>query len=183
MIKKKVFKAHQWADKYHEGITRRYSGLPYLTHPVHVARTLEQFGCSEIMVSAALMHDLIEDTEVTYEMLVEEFGVETADLVLEVTTIEEDKVAAGGKRMYLANKVCIITEDALTLKLADRFHNVLFLEHDAAPIDFITKYFKETKFIISTLINDGRELNEAQRALIMRIKAILEFLRIRYEFS
>ena len=180
MIKKMVIKAYNFSENIHEGTLRKFSELPYFTHVKFVARVLDRLGCNETMVAAAFLHDSVEDTDTTYEDLVEEFGREVADLVLEVTSDEKDMIAAGGKRMYLANKVCNISSDALTIKLADRFHNVLFLEHDSTPKEFIIRYFKETRFIFFTLEESGRELNEHQEALVRRTNAILEFLRIRY---
>lgn len=180
MIKEIVVKAYTFAEEAHGEAVRKFSGLPYFTHVKFVARTLDDLHCEPDIIAAGFLHDLIEDTSVTYDQILNEFGKRIADLVKGVSNNEEDMKTAGGKRLYLAKKISEMDDDCLTIKLADRYHNVLFLEHDSTPKEFIEKYYKETKFILFALEQTGRILTEVQSALIKRIEAILEFLRIRY---
>jgi len=180
MIKEIVVKAYTFAEEAHGEAVRKFSGLPYFTHVKFVARTLDDLHCEPDIVAAGFLHDLIEDTTITYEQILNEFGKRIADLVKGVSNNEEDMKAAGGKRLYLAKKIAEMDEGCLTIKLADRYHNVLFLEHDSTPKEFIEKYYKETKFILFALEQTDKILTEVQSALIKRIEAILEFLRIRY---
>ena len=182
MLKKQVIKAYNLVERLFDGKTRKYSGLPYLTHLVFTARTLEQLDCDIVTVTAGLLHDVIEDTDWTYEMLVAEFGTEVADVVLEVTNNKDDMKAAGGKRLYMASKIVKLSERALQVKLADRLHNVLYLESDSIPKSFIDKYYKETKYVMSVLRESGRELTETQAVITERINVVLEFLKLRYEY-
>lgn len=182
-IKDIIIKAYSFAEKAHEGVERKFSGLPYFSHVKFVARTLEKLHVDSELVAAGFLHDVIEDTDTTYEQVNDKFGKRVADLVLELTNNFTAMKAAGGKRLYMAQKLVKMSDDALTIKLADRFHNVLFMEQDSTPEKFIKKYYKETRFILFALEESDREFNEIQLALVARISAILEFLRIRYEFE
>jgi len=182
MIKDIIIRAYNFSENKHVGVVRKFSGLPYFTHPKAVARLLEELNCDVDIVAAGFLHDTLEDTNTTYEELLEEFGERIAKMVRGVSNDPVAMKEAGGKRFYLARKISEeLTEDELTLKLADRYHNVLFLEHDSTPKEFIVKYYKETKFILFVLGESDRQLNEVQLALAKRIDAVLEFLRIRYK--
>ena len=181
MLKAVVIKAYNFSEKAHEGVERKFSGLPYFTHPKFVARTIEHLTKDATLIAAGFLHDVIEDTDTMYDELVVEFGREVANLVQEVTSDGDEMKLMGGKRIYMAIKVLNMSERALIIKLADRYHNVLFLESDTTPLSFITKYYKETRFVLDEL-TAGRELNNIHEALIKRIEAILAFLKIRYDF-
>jgi len=180
VIKEVIIKAYAFAEKAHGTTVRKFSGLPYFTHVKFVARTLEDLHCEADIIAAGFLHDVIEDTSITYDQIFNEFGKRIADLVEGISNNKDDMKISGGKRLYLAKKILNMNDDCLTIKLADRYHNVLFLEHDSTPKEFIEKYYKETKFILFTLEQADRVLTEIQSALIKRIEAILEFLRIRY---
>lgn len=78
-----VYKARIYAMAAHAAVKQRrnYTGLPYITHPEEVAYLLASVGCNEIAQAAAYLHDVIEDTGITYEDILEEFGYEVAELV------------------------------------------------------------------------------------------------------
>jgi len=78
---KKIEKAITFATMAHLKQTRKLTNIPYITHPYHVGMLLLQAGCSEEIVCAGLLHDTVEDTEVTNQDLVREFGEEVARLV------------------------------------------------------------------------------------------------------
>ncbi len=183
MIKDQIIKAYTFAEEAHKGVERKFSGLPYFSHVKFVARTLENLNVDTELIIAGFLHDVIEDTDKTYEEVKELFGERVAHLIQGVSNDGEAMKAAGGKRMYLAQKMSSMSDDELTLKLADRFHNVLFLEHDATPEFFIKKSYKETNFILFAIEEDGRVLKDVHNVLIARIKAILGFLKIRYNYE
>lgn len=178
MIKQAVIRAYEYAEQMHQGQTRKFSGLPYFSHPKYVARVIEHLTRDEKLIVTAFLHDVIEDTEATYEDVVEKFGIEVADLVQELTTPDED-VKQLGKRQALAQKMFKMSCEALTVKLADRFHNVLFLEGDGVDIKFITKYYKETRYILDYI--KERQFSYIQELLVKRISVILDFLSVRYD--
>ena len=77
---------------------------------------------------AALLHDTIEDTDATYEEILELFGKEIADIVQNVTS-NKQKSNELGKTVYLSYKMVEINDKDLTLKLCDRFDNICGIEH------------------------------------------------------
>ena len=79
-------------------------------------------------------------------------------------------------------KVRKISSDALTVKLADRLHNIEFLERDLGGKEakqFISYYYEETCYVFGTLAND-RELNVVQKVLMKNIDAVLDFLKLKH---
>ena len=84
-----ITKAIEFATKKHSGQFRKITGLPYVTHPIEVARLVEQFKSSKNMTElkvAALLHDTLEDTNATFSEIAMEFSPLIASLVLELTS-------------------------------------------------------------------------------------------------
>ncbi|MCI8272915.1 MAG: bifunctional (p)ppGpp synthetase/guanosine-3',5'-bis(diphosphate) 3'-pyrophosphohydrolase [Clostridia bacterium] len=129
---KLVQKAYNYALKKHEGQVRK-SGEPYIVHPTNVAYIIAELGLDEHTVCAALLHDVLEDTETSFENLVQEFGQEIAEMVDGVTklikiqyaTIEENQVE-NYRKMFLAMGKDI---RVIIIKLADRLHNMRTLKY------------------------------------------------------
>ncbi len=120
-------KAYTMAKRAHEGQTRQ-TGDPYLTHPVIVTSILADYGMDVATLTAALLHDVIEDTPISFEDIVSEFGAETAALVDGVTKLDrikfssrEEQQAATIRKMAIAMAKDI---RVLLIKLADRLHNM-----------------------------------------------------------
>ncbi len=112
---------------------RRRSGEPYLTHPVYVAWLLAEWGFDQVCVIVGLLHDVIEDTLTTREVIAEKFGEEVASLVDGVTKISQhayvqrdDAQAETFRKLILASVRDI---RVILVKLADRLHNMMTLEH------------------------------------------------------
>ena len=128
---KLIQKAYNYAKEKH-GDQLRKSGEPYIIHPTNVAYTIADLGLDEQTISAALLHDVVEDTDATYEDIVKEFGKEIADMVDGVTkltqiqhaSIEENQVE-NYRKMFLAMGKDI---RVIIIKLADRLHNMRTLE-------------------------------------------------------
>ena len=111
----------------HEGQLRR-TGEPYVTHPIAVADIAADLGLDEVTITAALLHDAVEDTGVTTEWLAQEFGAQVAAVVDGVTKLDrlefdskEEQQAATIRKMFIA-----MAQDwrVLLIKLADRLHNM-----------------------------------------------------------
>lgn len=122
-----IKKAYELADKAHSGQMRE-SGDPYITHPVSVAIILADFGLDTDSVAAALLHDVVEDTEVEIVQIEKEFGSDIAALVDGVTKLgripyssREEQQAENIRKMLLA-----MAKDVrvILIKLADRLHNL-----------------------------------------------------------
>ena len=111
----------------------RRSGKPYLTHPTYVAYILADLGFDQTCAEVALLHDVLEDTLTSYEVLEEKFGTEIADLVDGVTKIgrhsyvRRDEAQAETFRKLILASVRDIR--VILVKLADRLHNMMTLEH------------------------------------------------------
>ncbi len=123
----KIEKAYQMADAAHSGQMRQ-SGEPYITHPLSVAVILVGLGMDTDCLCAALLHDVVEDTDITLEMIQKKFGHDVAVMVDGVTkikkiqlTTKEEKQSENVRKMLLA-----MSEDirVIIIKLADRLHNM-----------------------------------------------------------
>ena len=123
-----IEKAYQLASKAHEG-QKRKSGEPYIIHPICVGIILAELELDKESIAAGLMHDVVEDTDVTLEDISAEFGDEIALLVDGVTKLtrinwDMDKVeiqAENLRKMFLAMAKDI---RVILIKLADRLHNM-----------------------------------------------------------
>ncbi len=112
------------ADKAHEGQVRK-SGEPYITHPVAVAEILADFGMDQATITAALLHDTVEDTPYSLEALRADFGEEVATLVDGVTKLDKLTYGPTAEAETLRKMVVAMSKDirVLVIKLADRLHN------------------------------------------------------------
>ena len=128
-----VIKSYEIAEDKHRGV-KRQSGEPYITHPVHVANNLlnmQEWDAD--MISAALLHDTIEDTDLTKEDIAKEINPNVADLVDGVTKIRRLNFNSKTSQNQ-ANKRKIISSlnkdyRVIKIKLADRLHNMRTLEY------------------------------------------------------
>lgn len=124
----KVFKAWQFAHRRHSdvGQIRKYSGEPYIVHPVAVANILVMHGNpTQDMVVASLLHDTVEDTNTTLHEIIQEFGVSVADLVYWLTDVAKPEDGNRAKRMAInRDHIAKAPAAAQTIKAADIIHNV-----------------------------------------------------------
>jgi len=188
MIKERVVKAYEFSKEKHGSQVRKFSGLPYFSHPKEVARIVEDLTKDEDLIIVALLHDTIEDTNTTYDEIKKLFGKKIADFVVELTSDDKRSIRKFGKGLYLGMKMSEMTQEALVVKLADRFHNVKYLEGDDVPFKFIKKYYHETWVILGIVkrsdhLNEFRRLGNVIDLLIERIEIILKFLEVRYDFD
>src|SRR5437763_3044180 len=122
-----ISRSYQLARAAHDGQVRR-SGDPYIQHPLAVATILAELGLDDVTISAALLHDAVEDTGVTLEEVARDFGPEVAAIVDGVTKLDrvsfdskEAQQAATMRKMLVAMAKDI---RVLLIKLADRLHNM-----------------------------------------------------------
>ncbi len=127
-----VTRAYEFARKAHEGQFRD-SGEPFFSHPTGVAEILAELEMDVVTLTAALLHDVVEDTEVTAEDIEAEFGEEVALLVNGVTKLtkiafksREEHQAENLRKMFLAMAKDI---RVILIKLADRLHNMRTLSY------------------------------------------------------
>ena len=129
---KLIMRAYEYAKKHH-GDQKRKSGEPYIIHPLQVAYILAGLELDAETISAALLHDVVEDTDVTHEDLVKDFGNTIAEMVEGVTklgklnyTTKEEQQVEDYRKMFLAMGKDI---RVILIKLADRLHNMRTLKY------------------------------------------------------
>ena len=127
-----IKKAYYFAEELHKG-QKRQSGEDYIIHPLNVAYTLAEMHADRDTICAALLHDTLEDTEITKEEIAENFNETVAHLVEGVTKISRMNFATKlDQNMANTRKIITsITDDVriIIIKLADRLHNMRTLQY------------------------------------------------------
>jgi len=149
-----IYKAYNFADHAHQGQQRR-TGDPYITHPLAAALILAQMRMDYQCIMAAILHDVIEDTGITKEILVQEFSLEVAELVDGVSKLTQiqfqtraEAQAENFRKMLLAMSKDI---RVILVKLADRLHNMRTL--GSLPPDKSRRIALETLGIYAPIAN------------------------------
>jgi guanosine-3',5'-bis(diphosphate) 3'-pyrophosphohydrolase len=119
-----IERAYAASEKAHSG-QKRKSGEPYITHPVAVAQILADLGIGSKTIAAALLHDTVEDTGYSLDLLRADFGDEIAMLVDGVTKLDKLKYGDSAQAETVRKMVVAMSKDirVLVIKLADRLHN------------------------------------------------------------
>ena len=125
----RVLVACDYADQAHDGVTRK-SGEPYILHPIAVSSILSHMRLDTETLMAALLHDVIEDTEFSKEDITEKFGRTVAELVDGVTKLSHSSDKAYNKAASFRKILQATLQDprVIIIKLADRYHNMTTLE-------------------------------------------------------
>ena len=167
-----VMHAYEFGAAAHDG-QKRKSGEAYISHPVAVAQELADMHLDSQAIAAAILHDVVEDTEASLAQIEEKFGPEVAGLVDGVSKLDQiqfrsraEAQAESFRKMMLA-----MIEDirVILVKLADRLHNMQTL--DAMPADKKARIARETLDIYAPIAN---------RLGINRFKVMLEDLGFRH---
>jgi 5'(3')-deoxyribonucleotidase len=164
--------AARLAAERHKGQTRD-GGKPYISHPVRVANLVRKFKDSkklDELLSAAFLHDTIEDTDTTEEQLRKMFGDLVATLVKELTS-DKEKIEKLGKAEYLTQKMINMSSWGLVIKLADRLDNVADIKTAKTP-EWRHRYREETESILSKL-EQSRQLSGTHQNIIAAIRGKL----------
>lgn len=119
-----IERAFTIAEEAHREQKRR-SGEPYITHPLAVTQILAELGIGPITLAASLLHDTVEDTDYSLDMLTKDFGPEVAMLVDGVTKLDKVKFGDHAQAETVRKMVVAMSKDirVLVIKLADRLHN------------------------------------------------------------
>ena len=162
------------AKEAHQGVRRR-SGEPYLLHPIAVAKiVIEEIGLGVKSVVAALLHDVVEDTEYTVEDMERIFGPKIASMVDGLTKMSGVFNAETSEQAEYFRKVLLTLSDdvrVILIKIADRLHNMRTLR--AMPMNKQIKITGETIYLFAPL---------AYRLGLYSIKSELEDLCMKYRF-
>ena len=162
-----------FARECHKGQTRK-TGEAYINHPKNVAGIVFVVKNSkniEQLMSACMLHDVVEDCGVSINEIRIKFGDMVASLVSELTSSDSDRAKFNSKAEYLYDKMIRMTDYALVIKLADRLDNVSGLQNCNAS--FRKKYVKETEYIIDGLKANRKNITNTQYRLIDQIQLML----------
>ena len=164
--------AFELARKHHEGQFRK-SMDPYIQHPLEVAYMLAELRSSPTTIVAGLLHDVLEDTDLSKEELSKQFGEDVASIVDGVTKIGQLKYMTKEKALARAHQKILLAMArdirVVLVKLVDRVHNMRTLEYQTP--DKQLRIAKETMDLYSPL---------AHRLGMYKIKAELEDLSLKY---
>ncbi len=165
-----VERAAALAEKAHrgKGQVRKFTGEPYIVHPGHVAEIVATVTSDPVIIAAAWLHDVVEDTDVELTEIERDFGPEVAEIVESVTKVV-DGTDIGRERAALINieHASHGSPAAKTVKLADVIDNVSdILEHDR---EFARVYLMEKKMLME-------HLREGDPALYGKAEHLLETL-------
>ncbi|WP_270429530.1 RelA/SpoT family protein [Butyricimonas virosa] len=170
---KMIRRAFEFAREAHQGV-RRKSGEPYILHPLAVAKiAVKEIGLGTKSAVAALLHDVVEDTDYTVEDIANLFGPKIASLVDGLTKISEVMGSNTTKQAESFRKMILTLADdvrVILIKIADRLHNMRTL--DSMPEHKQVKIASETLYIYAPL---------AHRMGLHTIKTELEDLSLKYE--
>lgn len=186
-----------FAEEKHKGQVRKKSGIPYISHPLAVSYIVSAYKKSkhlEEILTAAVLHDVLEDSDATFDELSKRFSPLTASLVLELSN-DADAIAKLGKLEYQKKKLKGISSYALVIKLADRLHNVSDSPTDKMLLDTLDllDYIRKERKLTSTQDSLAQEIESICRETMERRgirdekglsekketpKALLDFLSI-----
>jgi len=160
-----VVKAEQLARTAHQGQYRKYTNEPYIVHPEAVARIVSSVTDDHSTLAAAWLHDVVEDTSVTIDMVEAGFGPEIARIVSDVTNVTKKsdgnrQYRKGVEKQHLAGACA----KAKTVKLADILHNVPdIIANDPG---FARTYVAEKQAVLEVLVGGNEQLYAAAKRLI-----------------
>ena len=160
-----INKAKMLAGKAHEGQFRKYSGMPYIVHPIEVATIVQTVEHSDEMIAAALLHDVVEDTDYSFEDIAKEVSPEVADLVKGLTDVSSPqdgnrKVRKAIDKDHLAEQ----NAEVQTIKLADVISNSQDIK--ANDPKFAEVYIEEMKALLEVLTKGDKTLYAKAKEIV-----------------
>lgn len=161
----RILAAVEFAERAHRGQVRKYTGEPYIVHPLEVAGLVASVPMSEDVIIAALFHDVVEDTSVTLELIRKAFGDQVAQLVHEVTDVSRKEHGNRATRKALDRQhLSTASVGGKTIKLADLISNTQSItRHDP---DFAKVYMKEKRDLLPVLLGGAPSLYHRAEGLI-----------------
>jgi (p)ppGpp synthase/HD superfamily hydrolase len=164
-----VNKAREFAKEAHKDQKRKYTGEPYFVHCEEVAKIVESVGGTPEMIAAAYLHDVVEDTPVTFRQIQLEFGHKVYCLVACLTDVSKPSDGNRKKRKELDRAhTARAYPDAKTIKLADLISNTRsIVEHDK---NFARVYLREKELLLEVLIEGNPDLFKMASDLLIQSK-------------
>lgn len=166
-------KAIAYATDKHKGVKRKGDDKPYILHPMSVMTTLLAVKKSKnalLLATVAILHDVVEDCNVSLQEIAVLFGHTVAAMVNELTN-DSEKIKELGKTEYLKQKMIAMSSYALCVKLVDRLDNIKDMK--SMSFSFQQKQIVATKEILSAL-EIHRKLTKTHKILIKMIRKEME---------
>jgi (p)ppGpp synthase/HD superfamily hydrolase len=148
----RIFEALDFAKMAHAGQLRKYTGDPYVMHPIRVAAlVMAREDATEAMIIAALLHDVPEDTKYNLDHVTIRFGTEVADLVDELTNKSKGSplLPRAERKKMDRDRLAMATREAKVIKLLDRLDNLR--EMGGADAGFRRKYASESLMLLDAV--------------------------------
>lgn len=161
----RILHAVTFAEQAHRGQVRKYTGEPYIVHPLEVASIVATVSKDEDVIIAALLHDVVEDCGITCDQISKAFGMRVAKMVSDVTDISRphDGNRATRKAMDRIH-VGAGWPESHTIKLADLISNTQSItQHDP---EFAEVYLEEKRELLPYLMDGSWELHKRALALL-----------------
>lgn len=131
-VSERVYKAVRFATSAHGRQARKGTGIPYIVHPINVARLLSTVGCEKDVVIAGMLHDIIEDTDRTEDNIRKRFGGRVANILVGASEPNHGKVKWEVRKQHTID--FIMTEctdkDILVVIAADKLDNLMAIRQD-----------------------------------------------------
>lgn len=162
-----INRAKEFAKKAHAGQYRKYTGEPYINHPISVYYIVKSVTDDESMLCSALLHDVVEDTDITLAEIEKEFGTEIMTIVSDLTDVSKPtdgnrKIRKAIDREHTSN-ACI---KAKTIKLADLIDNTeSIVKYDSK---FAKVYMNEKKLLLSVLTEGNKSLYKQAKDIVYK---------------
>jgi (p)ppGpp synthase/HD superfamily hydrolase len=156
-----INKAIYWARKYH-GDQKRKSGEPYYSHPLEVAYMISEYKLKTDIIAVSILHDIVEDTEVTVEMIEGTFGQRIAEMVDRLTRDRPNGTKLSVEEI-LNNAYHLKDKEVLLIKLFDRLHNIQTIKSQS--LEKQEKICKETikHMLLTCLYIENKTLADTLR--------------------
>lgn len=160
-----INKAKMLAGKAHEGQFRKYSGMPYIVHPIEVATIVQSVDHTDEMIAAALLHDVVEDTDYSFEDIANEVSPKVSELVKGLTDVSNPQ--DGNRKVRKAidkNHLAEQNAEVQTIKLADVISNSQDIK--ANDPKFAKVYIEEMKALLEVLTKGDKTLYAKAKEIV-----------------
>jgi len=162
-------RAIAFALEKHKNVKRKGDGRPYILHPLSVLHTLLAIKKSKnafLLAVVAVLHDVVEDCDVTIQEIADLFGYHVAAMVEDLTS-DKEEIKRVGKTQYLINKMLKMSTYSLCIKLVDRLDNIKDMQ--SMDNSFRAKQIASTTQILDALV-EGRKLTKTHKIIISLIR-------------
>lgn len=178
---KLLIEAIDIATHAHGKQVRKYSGFPYIQHPIRVMHRLYNFSSAvrhlywidEIELSAAVCHDVLEDTAVASQELTERLGKAVTSIVLELTKCETPGLPRHERKRLETERLSKVSNKAKLIKLLDRQDNLEEIIRFGAPEIWVSKYVSESRLLLDAIGSAYLPLKEEIMGIVGTIEVEL----------